>query len=268
MNAIIERKKMIRITRILRTLIVLGLLLGLLLGTLVLQNAFAATERSAGNAQVTIANFAYSPSQVTVRVGNSVTWTNNDSAPHTVTANDASFNSGTLGQGGVYSHTFNTTGVFSYFCAIHPSMTGNVRVISETLVYVPLVLKGQEASAPIVGVGGRWSNPATWGGQLSGPNSEVIIPAGRMAVLDVSATVRNITLLGDLVWDDRDGLELQANWIMVHGPGSFRIGAEGQPFTKRAAVTLTGNVSNENVMGMGTKFLAGSVACSICNTMR
>lgn len=138
------------IRRMLRTmiLIVLGAVLGMLLGVLVLQIASAATGHSAGNTNVAIAGFAYSPRQVTVRVGDTVTWTNNDSAPHTVTANDASFDSGTLGQGGVYSRTFGVTGVFSYFCAIHPSMTGSVRVISETLVYLPLVQKAGQASVP------------------------------------------------------------------------------------------------------------------------
>ncbi|MCS6847288.1 MAG: cupredoxin family copper-binding protein [Anaerolineae bacterium] len=133
------------IKRVLRTaiLIILGALPGMLLGVLVVQIAFAATGRIAGNTNVAIAGFAYSPRQVTVRVGDTVTWTNNDSAPHTVTANDASFDSGTLGQGGVYSRTFGATGVFSYFCAIHPSMVGSVRVISEALVYLPIAQKAR-----------------------------------------------------------------------------------------------------------------------------
>lgn len=61
----------------------------------------------------------------------------------------------------MYSRTFGATGVFSYFCAIHPSMTGSVRVISETLVHLPIVLRPGEASAPptppglpVVGAGG------------------------------------------------------------------------------------------------------------------
>ncbi|MCS6848947.1 MAG: cupredoxin family copper-binding protein, partial [Anaerolineae bacterium] len=129
-----ERTK--RIQRALRSVLLtsFGAVLGILLGALVLQITFAATGRSAGNTNVTIAGFAYSPKQAVVRVGDTVTWTNNDSAPHTVTASDASFDSGTLGQGGVYSRTFGATGVFSYFCAIHPSMVGSVRVISEALV--------------------------------------------------------------------------------------------------------------------------------------
>lgn len=104
--------------RVLRTviLIILGALLGMLLGVLVVQIAFAATGRSAGNTNVTIAGFAYSPNQAVVRVGDTVTWNNNDSAPHTVTANDASLDSGTLGQGGriargVFAHVRRDGGV-------------------------------------------------------------------------------------------------------------------------------------------------------------
>lgn len=107
-------------------------------------------------------------------------------------------------------------------------------------MHLPIVVRPGQASAPptppsppVVGAGGRWSDPATWGGQLPGPNNEAIIPAGKTVVLDVSATVRSITVLGNLVWDDRDGLELKANWIMVHGPGSFRIRRRGsQPYSQ------------------------------------
>lgn len=64
----------------------------------------------------------------TVPVGTSVTWKNLDSAPHTATANDGSFNTGTLGQGQTGSHTFSTAGSFPYKCAIHPSMTATLTV--------------------------------------------------------------------------------------------------------------------------------------------
>ncbi len=84
-------------------------------------------ERAAAAGQkVTIANFAFSPSSLTVKRGTTVTWTNTDSAPHTVTGGPLS--SPTLGQGARYSYTFKTTGTFSYICAIHPFMHGSVTV--------------------------------------------------------------------------------------------------------------------------------------------
>lgn len=77
---------------------------------------------------VSIANFAFSPSSLTVKVGDTVTWTNNDSATHTVVAVDGSFKSGDLGQGASYQFSFKTAGTYAYKCGIHPSMTGTVVV--------------------------------------------------------------------------------------------------------------------------------------------
>jgi plastocyanin len=76
---------------------------------------------------VTIANFAFSPAEVTVKVGDTVTWTNNDSVPHTVTGAD--FDSSQLAPGATFSHTFTKAGSFDYKCMIHPSMApGKVTV--------------------------------------------------------------------------------------------------------------------------------------------
>ena len=61
-----------------------------------------------------------------VKKGDTVVWTNKDSAPHTVTG--GSLNSGTLSGGQTYSFTFNAAGTVSYACSFHPSMTGKVVV--------------------------------------------------------------------------------------------------------------------------------------------
>ena len=87
----------------------------------------SATPTSA-QANVEISGFAFVPSTLTVAVGTTVTWTNNDSASHTVTSNDNLFNSGTLAKGATFSHTFNQKGTFQYHCSIHPSMTAKVIV--------------------------------------------------------------------------------------------------------------------------------------------
>ncbi len=75
-------------------------------------------------------SFSYSPDQVTVVVGvnNTVTWVNNDNAPHTVTAYDGSFDSGNVGSGASYTHTFTTPGTYKYYCAYHSWMVGTVIV--------------------------------------------------------------------------------------------------------------------------------------------
>jgi plastocyanin len=79
---------------------------------------------------VTIQNFAFSPSSITVKKGTTVTWTNKDSAGHTVTETDSKSGptSGTLMNGQSYHFTFSTVGTFHYKCNIHPSMTGTVTV--------------------------------------------------------------------------------------------------------------------------------------------
>jgi len=81
-----------------------------------------------GQIAVSIVNFAYDPNPTTVAVGDTVTWTNNDGVPHTVTANDGSFQSGTMQPGDSYSFTFSAPGSFDYHCEFHANMSGQVVV--------------------------------------------------------------------------------------------------------------------------------------------
>ena len=78
--------------------------------------------------EATIADLTFQPSVIEVDAGASVTWTNEDSVPHTVTGRTADFNSGVMQNGDTFSQTFDEPGTFDYFCAIHPSMTGTVTV--------------------------------------------------------------------------------------------------------------------------------------------
>ncbi len=78
--------------------------------------------------EVKISNFAFDPASLTVPVGTTVKWTNQDSADHTVTADDKSFDSGKLGQGKDFSFTFSKEGTFSYKCTIHPNMVAKIIV--------------------------------------------------------------------------------------------------------------------------------------------
>jgi plastocyanin/predicted lipoprotein with Yx(FWY)xxD motif len=77
---------------------------------------------------VQIANFAFAPASLTVKVGATVTWTNADSTTHTVTADGGSFDSGHLASGATFKHTFAKAGTYTYHCAIHASMTGTITV--------------------------------------------------------------------------------------------------------------------------------------------
>ena len=78
--------------------------------------------------EVKISGFTFIPAIVTVSAGSTVTWTNQDSAPHTVTSETDLFDSGRLSINDSSSYTFTDRGTFSYYCKIHPSMRGKVIV--------------------------------------------------------------------------------------------------------------------------------------------
>jgi plastocyanin len=77
---------------------------------------------------VTLANFAFSPTTLTVKVGTTVTWTNKDSTSHTVVSDTGVFDSGNLAPNATYTYVFAKAGTFNYHCSIHPSMKGTVIV--------------------------------------------------------------------------------------------------------------------------------------------
>lgn len=83
----------------------------------------------AAKAMVTINNYTFMPATITVHPGDTVTWSNQDSIPHTATSLDGkTFDSGAIDPGSSWSFTFPKPGDFSYHCAIHPDMTGSVTV--------------------------------------------------------------------------------------------------------------------------------------------
>lgn len=78
---------------------------------------------------IDIKGFSFSPATRTIKKGETITWTNQDSAAHTVSSiSGTELNSGTLSNGQTYSHTFNTAGTFEYRCNFHTSMKGTIIV--------------------------------------------------------------------------------------------------------------------------------------------
>lgn len=79
---------------------------------------------------VTISNFGFNPSTITIAKGTTVTWTNDDPMSHTVTADsaDGGFSSKQLATGESFSYKFTKSGTFPYHCNIHKSMTATVIV--------------------------------------------------------------------------------------------------------------------------------------------
>jgi len=82
---------------------------------------------SATGQSVSITNFAFNPAMLNVAVGTQVTWTNNGSVAHTVTADQGAFD-GKVAPGESFAFTFAKPGTFAYHCSIHPSMKATVTV--------------------------------------------------------------------------------------------------------------------------------------------
>jgi plastocyanin len=89
---------------------------------------FAPAVSAQDDMTVSIQDFSFNPGQITVAPGTTVTWTNEGPSPHTTTADDGSWDSGTLQQGEDFSFTFDKPGTYTYHCSIHPDMTASVKV--------------------------------------------------------------------------------------------------------------------------------------------
>ncbi len=83
-----------------------------------------------GITHLTMQNSAYQPTNIQVKVGTTVTWTNQDNVPHSVTFKNGMKDSGLLSQGQSFSYTFNTPGTYQYYCTVHPYMVATVTVVS------------------------------------------------------------------------------------------------------------------------------------------
>ncbi len=83
-----------------------------------------------GSVQVKMANIQFAPQSSTVKVGQTVTWTNTDQVDHNVTAmSGASFRSSNFGQGKTFSYKATKPGTIQYVCTIHPNMTATLTVV-------------------------------------------------------------------------------------------------------------------------------------------
>src|SRR5215510_6534930 len=123
------------------------------------------------------------------------------------------------------------------------------------LSLVPAFLLGsvfavQAQNAPAVKQS-RWSDPATWPGRkVPVAGDKVTIEKGKDVLLDVSPPALNgLTIEGKLSFADSKDLELTTEWIMVHG--ELEIGTEAKPHTRKATITLTDNVKDEDMSGIG-----------------
>jgi plastocyanin len=103
-----------------------GLATSLVMAAAIIANLGVAPAR-AEEIKVTIDNFTFSPNDLKVKVGDTVTWTNHDDIPHTVVS-AGKFRSKTMDTDNTFSFTFTSAGDYKYFCSLHPHMTGMIKV--------------------------------------------------------------------------------------------------------------------------------------------
>jgi plastocyanin len=87
-----------------------------------------AASAAAGPVEIKIDNYSFTPADITVAAGTTVTWVNRDDVPHTVRNNDGTLKSKALDTDDKFSMTFDKPGTYEYFCSIHPKMTAKVVV--------------------------------------------------------------------------------------------------------------------------------------------
>jgi G8 domain len=99
----------------------------------------------------------------------------------------------------------------------------------------------------------RWSDRATWPNRkVPVAGEKVEIASGKEVILDVSPpALGGLTINGKLTFADKSDLELTTEWVMLHG--ELEVGTEARPYTHKATITLSDNVKNEQMMGMGDR---------------
>jgi plastocyanin len=138
--------------------------------------------RKAQSGSITITDFKFTPASITVDVGDTVTWTNQGRTPHSATAGDGSFDTGTFPRGQSRSHTFDAAGSFSYICTPHPFMKGTVTVRGASTG------GGGSSGGSASGSGGEDAGSSGGSSSSSGSGSGAALPesgtdAGALALL-------------------------------------------------------------------------------------
>ena len=99
-----------------------------LLAILTLYSARATSQEAKSSNEVRVDNFTFAPQTLTVPANSIVTWVNKDDVPHVIASDQGVFKSKALDTDDKYSYTFTKPGTYTYFCSIHPKMTGTVIV--------------------------------------------------------------------------------------------------------------------------------------------
>lgn len=192
---------------------------------------WAGTASAQAAASATIDNFAFNPAELTVTAGTTVTWTNNQGVPHTVTSDTAGvFDSGILNQGQSFSFTFNEAGGFAYHCEVHPTMRGVVQVQAAAAPPPP---------APARPAGDR---PAVSINDFAFAPQEITVAAGTVITwVNEQAGVPHTTTADGGQWDS-GRLETGASFsLLLSVPGDYNYFCAIHPARMRGVVHVTGD---------------------------
>ncbi len=108
----------------------------------------------------------------------------------------------------------------------------------------------------------KWSDPATWPNRkVPVAGDKVTIAQGKEVVLDVSPpALGGLSIDGKLSFANNADLELTTEWIMLHG--ELEIGTEARPHTRKATITLTNNVKDEDIVEWVERMRVTAASCS------
>jgi plastocyanin len=249
----------------------------------------ASASPTADATQVQIANLAFNPTSITVSTGNTVTWTNDDTLPHTVTAQDDLFDSGILDPGATFAWTFTDPGSIAYHCQLHPNMQGTVVVEGSPVAGntsnattpeatpAPAATAAPAASATSAGV-----EPSVWIADFAPDDSTTLSPQRALlslhadgllradfAAIGASASADSRLTAGQGTWQQNgDRIELALVALIVDRAGQYggmlTIAASGQGDTASGASagtwTYTLTDPNDSVVGQGQGFWQGAPA--------
>jgi plastocyanin len=201
----------------------------------------ADTASAQAASAVTIDNFAFTPAELSITTGTTVTWTNAQGAPHTVTSDTGGqFDSGIFNQGQTFSHTFNDAGEFPYHCNVHPSMTAVVNVAAAAAPAAPEPTAAAAPAAP--------ATPEPAGGSaitmdnIAFTPSEVTVAAGTIVTwTNAQAGVPHTTTADGGQWDS-GRMETGATFsFMFSVPGDYAFFCAIHPARMRGVVHVTGD---------------------------
>jgi|GEM_PF-2002590 len=188
----------------------------LLISTLLILSALS-VQADGATIDVDIVNFTFDPTPLTVCAGDTVRWTNQDSAPHTSTSDTAVWDSGTLTTGQQYSFTFVSAGTYDYHCTFHPSMTATVEVIDCTLTVDTINLFGTSGSSVNFSLEAGTANMGRnylLVGSVSGTSPGTPLPGGIITI------PLNRDWFTDYVLDNLNNAVFQDFWGMLDSSGN------------------------------------------------